>query len=237
MMRRLFSALLSICFLWMAAPSVLAAPTFGFPAAGQPVPRQADCRIYHFRVNAADLPLAVRSSPEQVAGNIIATLPRGWTDLILREQGGWFEVALRSKQSPQKSGWVPAERTEFSCNLFAEPVQLPVVLQGKFIGTGSQKYLVTLQPGQTLVLRPQRLIEEPRRVYWPSGVIGPDIAKRQKGVPHAYGYWWRDENDKVTPEPDEWRWTSGAGGVYEVFYDSNFKGFVYGPCEMKIELP
>ena len=58
MMRRLFSALLSICFLWMAAPSVLAAPTFGFPTAGQPVPRQADCRIYHFRVNAADLPLA-----------------------------------------------------------------------------------------------------------------------------------------------------------------------------------
>ena len=237
MMRRLFSALSAGLLCLIALPTVLASPTFGFPVAGQPVPRQADCRIYHYRVNAADLPLAVRSSPEQVAGNTISTLPHGWTDLIFREQDGWLEVALRSKQAPQKSGWIPANRTEYGCNLFMEPVQAPVVLQGKFIGTGSHKYIVTLQPGQTLVLRPQRLIEEPRRVYWPSGVIGPDIAKRQKNVPHAYGYWWRDENDKLTPEPDEWRWTSEAGGVYEVFYDSNFKGFVYGPCEMTVEQP
>ena len=106
-MRRLFSALLMVLLCLTALPMVLASPTFGFPAAGLPMPRQADCRIYHYRVNAAELPLAVRSAPEQVAGNIISSLPNGWTDLILREQDGWFEVALRSKQAPQKTGWKP----------------------------------------------------------------------------------------------------------------------------------
>lgn len=232
-MRRFILGLMVFWLLGIA--TVAAAPVFGTPVAGEARSSQANCRIYYLRVNDPAPPLNVHSTPESAADNVIATLPNGALALILQEQDGWFKIALRNKQLQNKTGWIKADRTEYGCNLFAEPVQPPFVMRGRLIGTGSHKYIIELKSGQTLLIRPQRPTDASVGFYWPSAVIGPDISGRQAGVPNAYGNWWRKPGDTTSPEPSEWRWTSENGGIYEVCYESNFKGFVYGPSVLEVE--
>lgn len=213
-----------------------AEPAFGMSAPGSALPVRENCRIYQFRVNDPEPPLNVRSSPEVRPDNIIATIPNGRIGAIVSEHNGWFKIAWPNASNQKQDGWITANRTEYSCNEFMETVtEFPFQLLGRLVGSGSHQYGVDLQKGQTLVLRPDRQMNEPFLLYWPTAITGPDIQGRTAGVPHAYGNWWRKPGDTATPEPTEWRWTAKESGRYIIYYDSNFKGYSYGPCILNVE--
>lgn len=213
-----------------------AEPTFGMSASGSAVPIRENCRIYQFRVNDPEPPLNVRSSPEVRLDNVIATIPNGRIGSIVAEQNGWFKIVWSNASNQQQEGWIAANRTEYSCNEFTETVtEFPFQLVGRLVGSGSHQYEVELRKGQTLVLRPNRQTNEPSLLYWPTAITGPDIQGRTPGVPNSYGNWWRKPGDKTAPEPSEWRWKAKESGRYILSYDSNYKGYSYGPCILTVE--
>ena len=222
--------------LWVLfLPMVNAEPVFGPPKPAASMPSRENCFIYQFRVNDPEPPLNIRSSPEIRSDNIIGNLPNGRIGTILSEQNGWLKISW-TESAITREGWIVANRADYDCNAFIETISTyPYQIEGRLIGGGSHQYAVDLHKGQTLVLRPERQNRPQHSLYWPSAVTGPDIAERMDGVPNAYGYWWRKPGDTTTPEPAEWRWTATVGGRYIIDYDSNFKGFVYGPCVLTVE--
>ena len=222
--------------LFLCSLPASAAPAFGMSVPGSAAPIRENCRIYQFRVNDPEPPLNIRSSPEIRPDNVIATIPNGRIGAIVAEHNGWFKIAWSDANHRQQEGWIAANRTEYACNEFMETVTgFPFPLVGRLIGAGSHQYGVELRKGQTLVLRPDRQMNEPSLMYWPTAITGPDIQGRTPGVPNSYGYWWRKPGDTTAPEPAEWRWTAKESGRYLISYDSNYKGYSYGPCILTIE--
>ena len=221
---------------FLTARPIFAKPTFGMSAPGSALPIRENCRIYQFRVHDPEPPLNVRSAPEIRPDNVIATIPNGRIGSIIAEQNGWFKIVWSNASHQQQEGWIAANRTEYSCNEFMETVTgFPFPMVGRLIGAGSHQYGVELRKGQTLVLRPDRLTNEPSLLYWPTAITGPDILSRTPGVPHSYGNWWRQPGDMAAPEPSEWRWKAKENGRYIISYDSNYKGYSYGPCILTVE--
>ena len=221
---------------FLYALPICAEPAFGRSAPGSALPVRENCRIFQFRVKDPEPPLNIRSSPEIHPDNVIATIPNGRIGAIVAEQNGWFKIAWSDASNQQQEGWIAANRTEYSCNEFMETVTtFPFPLVGRLVGAGSHQYGVELRKGQTLVLRPDRQTNEPSLLYWPTAITGPDIPGRTPGVPNSYGNWWRKPGDTATPEPSEWRWTAKESGRYIISYDSNYKGYSYGPCILTVE--
>ena len=226
---------LSLALWLLFTPLAGAEPVFGPPQSVDPMPSRENCFIHQYQVNDPEPPLNVRSSPEIRPENVIAALPNGHIGAILSEQNGWFKITWTTG-AITREGWIVAKRTDYACNGFIDAISsFPYTINGRLIGAGSHQYAVDLQKGQTLVLRPNRQAASKHSLYWPSAITGPDITGHTPGIPDAYGNWWRKPGDATSPEPDEWRWTATVNGRYILHYDSNFKGFVYGPCILTIE--
>ncbi|HWR28952.1 MAG TPA: hypothetical protein VN631_03880 [Negativicutes bacterium] len=214
--RQTLCSLLAILMLLSA--TAVAGPLFGLPNPGEDTPTRENCRIYYLRVNDSEPPLNVRSSPEVKPDNVIATLPNYSFYQILAEQEGWFQIALALKIGAA-TGWVVANRTDYGCNFFHEMITaFPYTMQGKIFGPGSHNYILDLTKGQILVLQGD----------WPD-FSGPGVSSKSREFPNRQYTWWRKSGDTTTPEPLEWRWTVTQSGRYKMSYDSNFKGFQYGP--------
>lgn len=209
-----------------------AAPIFGTPNFAEPAPSRENCRIAYFRVNGPEPPLYVRSSPEVKPDNILSGLPNRWIGHIMAKKDGWFQIQLKDS-----TGWVMANRTEYGCNYFSEPIaETPYTIPGsRLVGVGTHTYELELKKGQLLIIRPEPPENENAFRDWPTSVGGPGIRSRAEGVPNPYTLWWRKTGNATAAEPAEWRWRVTQSGRYRIFYESNFKGFSYGSSIVEVE--
>jgi len=165
----------------------------------------------------------VRSCPEVRLNNVIATVPNNSYHPVLAEQNGWLQINMDGNGNATV-GWIVANRAEYGCNLFSEEIKtFPYTMQGRIIGPGGHNYVLDLKKGQTLILRGD----------WPD-FSGPAVSGHSRNFPNRQHSWWRKPGDTTTPEPAQWRWTVTQSGSYTMSYDSNFKGFEYGPCVVEL---
>jgi hypothetical protein len=154
-------------------------------------------------VNDPEPPINVRSTPTNDKANVIGQLKNGTFLTVEKEQNGWFQIT-----DPIK-GWVAKSRTTSSCNQKVERIRLgpgetSVSITDRFIGTGSHRYLFTVQPEQRLTVT---------RNDGPFPAVISPSGKFLVGSP--------DENRT------QWSEVISEPGDYTVMLDSNYKGYPY----------
>lgn len=161
------------------------------------------CKVTMAIVNDPEPPINVRSAPTTDKANVIGQLKNGTFLMVEKEQNGWFQIT-----DPIK-GWVAKSRTTSSCNEKVERIRLgsgetSVSITDRFIGTGSHRYVFTVQPEQRLTVT---------RNDGPFPAIVSPSGKFLIGSP--------DENRT------QWSEVISEPGDYTVMLDSNYKGYPY----------
>lgn len=161
------------------------------------------CKVTMAIVNDPEPPINVRSAPTTDKANVIGQLKNGTFLTVTKEQDSWFQISAPLK------GWVAKSRTTSSCNQKVERVRLgagenSVSITDRFIGTGSHRYLFTVNSGQRLTIT---------RNDGPFPAIVSPSGKFLIGNPDENRTSWSE----VLSEP----------GDYTVMLDSNYKGYPY----------
>lgn len=161
------------------------------------------CKVTMAIVNDPEPPINVRSTPTNDKANVVGQLKNGTFLTVTKEQNGWFQIS-----DPMK-GWVSKSRTTSSCNQKIERVHLgpgenSVSITDRFIGTGSHRYLFTVNPDQRMTIT---------RNDGPFPAVVSPSGKFLIGNPDET----RTEWSEVLSEP----------GDYTVMLDSNYKGYPY----------
>lgn len=161
------------------------------------------CKVTMAIVNDPEPPINVRSAPTTDKANVVGQLKNGTFLTVTKEQDGWFQIS-----DPMK-GWVSKSRTTSSCNQKIERVRLgvgenSVSITDRFIGTGSHRYLFTINPEQRLTIT---------RNDGPFPAVVSPSGKFLIGNP--------DENRTA------WSEVLSEPGDYTVMLDSNYKGYPY----------
>jgi hypothetical protein len=174
------------------------------PKPAQPASREVQkCVVQMAKVTDIDSPLNVRSSPSTASTeNVVGTLKNGTFVTVVEEQPEWFRISTPSK------GWIARSKTDHTCGEKVEQVgfgagQDSILIDDRFIGTGSHEYRFNFQKGQEITVTSQQ-------GPLPS-VVAPD------GKPLT-----EMQDEKAT-----WTGTAPTTGDYALVLDSNFKGYRY----------
>jgi hypothetical protein len=160
------------------------------------------CAVSMAVVQDPNPPLNVRRAPSTDT-EVVGTLTNGTWVMVEDEKQGWFRIA-----SPI-AGWVAKQRTDSTCNQKVERISLEggagqTIIADRFVGGGSHRYVLALQPGQRLTVT---------RTHGPSpSVTAPDGRVLADGP--------RDE-------PTSWSGRVNQAGNYTIALESNFKGYQY----------
>jgi len=154
-------------------------------------------------VNDPEPPLNVRSTAS-TQGTVVGQLKNRTFVTVIDDQQGWFQITTPIK------GWIAKARTESGCNQKVERITFgvggqSVTIRDRFIGTGTHRYLLQANQGQTLTLRRQQGPFPTLRS--PDGsvlVIGAEAENRPS---------WTGQLPKT--------------GNYQVELDSNYRGYKY----------
>lgn len=162
-----------------------------------------NCTINMALINDPDAPLNVRSTPDIQENNIVGKLENHTFVSVAEETDGWFKI-----ESPI-TGWIAKNRTENSCAFVEEIIPITpetntALVQGKIIGTGSHRYKVKLEAGQTLTIDNYQ------------SVMPMVISPEEKLLT-------QDGNPTVT----HWLLQAPSTGDYTLQFDSNYQGFGY----------
>ncbi|HEY9862411.1 MAG TPA: SH3 domain-containing protein [Candidatus Obscuribacterales bacterium] len=195
-----------------AAPTSAAQPLNSSPAtnaqASEPAVQVENCVVTQAIAADPNPPLNIRSSPEVQSGNVVGTLNNGSWLSVVAERDGWFQI--RSLDGNEVAGWVAKNRTESNCNQKTAQITFPqaggtVAIADRFVGTGSHKYVLRANRGQTLTVTNQKDVFP--NILTPTG---------QPLISETY-----DENRQ------DWTGELPATGEYTLELDSNFKGYDY----------
>ena len=166
-------------------------------------PPVENCTIKMAVINDPDAPLNVRSTPDIQENNIVGKLENNTFVSVQEESDGWFKI-----ESPI-TGWIAKNRTENSCAFVEEIIPITTeiktaLVQGKIIGTGSHRYKVKLEAGQTLTI-------DNYQAVMPMVISPKEELLTQEG----------------NPEVVQWLVQAPITGDYILQLDSNYKGFSY----------
>ncbi|MBD1862312.1 SH3 domain-containing protein [Trichocoleus desertorum] len=195
-----------------AAPPVTAQPLKSSPdnsaQDNEPAVQVENCVVTQAIAADPNPPLNIRSGPEVQSDNVVGTLKNGAWVSVVAEKDGWFQI--RSTDGNEVTGWVAKNRTESNCNQKTARIALPqaggtVAIADRFVGTGSHKYVLRANQGQTLTVTNQK-------------DVFPNILT-PTGQPLISGNY--DENRQ------NWTGELPATGEYTLELDSNFKGYDY----------
>ncbi len=174
------------------------------PKAATPASRDVQkCVVQMAKVSDVTSPLNVRSSPStESSENIVGSLKNGTYVTVVEEQPDWFKISTPSK------GWIAKSKTDHTCSEKVEQVgfgagQESIVIDDRFVGTGSHEYRFNLQQGQDITVVSQQ------------GPLPSIVAPGGKPLSEM-------QDGKAT-----WRGTAPATGDYALILDSNFKGYKY----------
>lgn len=161
------------------------------------------CEITMAKVNDPESPLNVRSQPTTEGSQIMGNLRNGEFVTVEREQDGWLQISV------PMTGWIAKNRTETGCNQKVEQVsfaagQNQVIIRDRFVGTGSHRYILAVQQGQTITVT--------REAGAFPAVIAPNG-----------NYLTEDPDDRRT----NWSGQATQTGEYIFQLDSNFRGYQY----------
>ncbi|NER39499.1 MAG: SH3 domain-containing protein [Oscillatoria sp. SIO1A7] len=185
-------------------------PTSSGSSSGEPiviVPPKEGCKISMAIVADPNPPLNVRSTPKVAEGNLAGTVDNGIYVSIAEESNGWFRI------TDPVEGWIAKTRTESSCANVTETIQFApntnsAIVRGKIIGTGSHKYLLTANKGQTIKITKLNAEGVFPTLVAPNGEV-------LAGDPYS------------DAERTEWNGTLPLAGPYSMQMESNFRGFEY----------
>jgi hypothetical protein len=139
--------------------------------------------------------------------NVVGQLKNGTWLSVTAERGGWFEVKSLDQQAI--AGWVAKQRTNSSCNRKVSQVNFPtngdsITISDRFIGTGTHKYLLQADQGQTMTVSSQ------------TGSLPTIVSPDNKVLA---------ENSNT--DQKEWTGQLPLSGKYTLQLESNFKGYEY----------
>ncbi|XHX76658.1 MAG: SH3 domain-containing protein [Stenomitos frigidus ULC029] len=162
------------------------------------------CVVKMAVVNDPKPPLNVRSTPSTASDNVVGQLKNGTFVTVAGDENGWLQI-----KTPMK-GWVSKQQTVSGCNQKVERLSLSadgstVQVADRFIGTGSHRYMVSVQAGQTLTINRDR-------GPFPM-IIAPDGTV-------LLGH---EKDDQRST----WSKELAQTGDYTIELESNFKGYRY----------
>ncbi|MBD2039608.1 SH3 domain-containing protein [Microcoleus sp. FACHB-672] len=183
---------------------VKAAPANVPPAAGQPQASNPKCEISNAKINDPKPPTNIRSSPEVKPNNIVGKVENGRVVSVKSEKNGWLQI------TEPITGWISKSVAETECKEKNQPISFPpnrnsATISGRFIGTGTHKYTLKANQGQTLTVTSLK-------GSFPA-IYGPD-GKYLGGDPN------------ITNSPP-WTGKLPATGQYSLVLESYFKGYDY----------
>lgn len=163
------------------------------------------CVVKMVQVMDPNPPLSIRAEPSPTA-TVIAEVENAQFLDVVGQQGDWFAVT-----SPTQ-GWVPKELTNYSCNtklakIQAIPQDQSAGILGRFIGTGTHVYKLSLERGQELTITGRSGNGQMPTLVSPSQEVL--FAGPQEG------------------EADLWSGELDETGEYQLVLDSNFQGYGY----------
>lgn len=163
------------------------------------------CVVKMVQATDPNPPLSIRSEPSPTATVIGEVNNTQFLDVV-GQQGDWFAVT-----SPTQ-GWVPKDLTTYSCNtklakIKTIPKDQSAGILGRFIGTGTHVYKVSLEKGQALTITGRSGSGQMPTLMSPSQAVL--FAGPQDG------------------ESDLWSGKLGETGEYQLVLDSNFQGYSY----------
>ena len=163
------------------------------------------CVVKMVQATDPNPPLSIRDQPSPTATVIGEVANAQFLDVV-NQQGDWFAVT-----SPTQ-GWVPKGLTNYSCNTKLAKIQaIPngqsAGVLGRFIGTGTHVYKLSLEKGQELTITGRS----------GSGQM-PTLMSPSQAVLFA---------GPKTGEADLWSGKLGETGEYQLVLDSNFQGYSY----------
>lgn len=167
-------------------------------------PPTTDCAVKMAIVADPESPLNVRSSPDTQTSNVVGELENNVFVTVTAEQNGWFQI------DTPLTGWIAKNRTEYSCALVDETIDLnstqnQALIKGKIIGGGTHQYRLQLTAGQTLK------IDNEFQVF--PRVLDPSDQSLNEEI--------------ASTEIKRWSTTVATTGEYILQLDSNFRGFSY----------
>jgi hypothetical protein len=150
-------------------------------------------------------PLSIRSEPSPQA-TVLAEVENNQFLEVVGQRGDWFAVTNPTQ------GWVPKALTSHSCNLKLAKIQtIPkgqsAAILGRFVGTGTHTYKLSLQKGQELTITGRN-----------GNGLMPTLTSPTKAVLFA-----GPENGGS----DFWAGKLGETGEYQLVLNSNFQGYGY----------
>ena len=150
-------------------------------------------------------PLSIRNQPSPT-GSVVAEVNNEQFLDVVDQQNDWFAVT-----SPAQ-GWVPKALTNYSCNTKLAKIQsIPegqsAGILGRFIGTGTHVYKLSLERGQELTITGRSGSGQMPTLMSPSQAVL--FAGPQSG------------------EADLWSGKLRETGEYQLVLDSNFQGYGY----------
>jgi hypothetical protein len=174
----------------------------------QPSVQVENCVVTQAIAADSNPPLNIRSAPDAQADNVVGTLTNGTWLSVVAEKEGWFQI--KSMDGKEVTGWVAKNRTESNCNQKTARITFPsaggtIAISDRFVGTGSHKYVLSANQGQTLTVKKQKDVFP--IILTPTG---------QPLIPDTY-----DESRQ------DWSGELPATGEYTLELDSNFKGYDY----------
>lgn len=163
------------------------------------------CVVKMAQANDPTPPLSIRNQPSPTASVVGEVNNEQFLDVV-NQQGEWFAIT-----SPAP-GWVPKALTNYSCNTKLAKIQSISTGQsagilGRFIGTGTHVYKLSLEKGQELTITGRSGSGQMPTLMSPSQAVlfeGP-----QNG------------------EADLWSGKLRETGEYQLVLDSNFQGYGY----------
>ncbi len=188
-------------FITSAEPRNVAA----LPASTNQLVTLERCVVKMVQATDPNPPLSIRDQPSPTA-TVIAEVNNAQFLDVVNQQGDWFAVT-----SPAQ-GWVPKGLTSYSCNTKLAKIQtIPkdqsAGILGRFIGTGTHVYKLSLEKGQELTITGRSGNGQMPTLMSPSQAVlfsGPENG-----------------------ESDLWSGKLGETGEYQLVLDSNFQGYGY----------
>jgi hypothetical protein len=163
------------------------------------------CLVNMVQANDPNPPLSIRAEPSPQA-TVLAEVENNQFLEVVGQRGDWFAVTNPTQ------GWVPKALTNHSCNLKLAKIQtIPknqsASVLGRFIGTGTHTYKLSLQKGQELSITGRS-----------GNGLMPSLISPTKAVLFA-----GPENGG----PDFWSGKLAETGEYQLVLESNFQGYGY----------
>jgi hypothetical protein len=184
-------------------------PTSDRPAKGETSVERCEVRM----VKAADPnpPLNLRAQPNADSA-LLGTIENGAFLDVQQEADGWFQVEAEPASGQRVTAWVAANLTEHGCSTKTARLsfgagQTGMEIKDKFIGVGAHTYKLAAKEGQRLSLASHAgMVGVMPRVEDPSGKVLFDGQQ----------------------DTESWSETLVQSGDYQLVFESNFKGYVYG---------